>query len=94
MLRIAQGPKDVTRAVRLAEAKGGQTRAIIKILGRGALLLTTGAFNLAMWVLSAVFALFGFLSSIKATTERLTLSWLQRSKVRRQRRLSAAPSPT
>jgi hypothetical protein len=47
-----------------------------------------------MWVLSAVFALFGFLSSIKATTERLTLSWLQRSKVRRQRRLSAAPSPT
>lgn len=94
MLRIAQGPKDVTRAVRLAEAKGGQTRAIIKILGRGALLLTTGAFNLAMWVLSAVFALFGFLSSIKATTERLTLSWLQRSKVRRLRRLSSAPSPT
>lgn len=94
MLRIAQGPKDVTRAVRLAEAKGGQTRAIIKILGRGALLLTTGAFNLAMWVLSAVFALFGFLSSIKATTERLTLSWLQRSKIRRLRRLSAAPSPT
>jgi hypothetical protein len=93
-LRIAQGPKDVARAVRLAEAKGGQTRAIIKILGRGALLLTTGAFNLATWVFSAVFALFGFLSSIKATTERLTLSWLRRSKVRRLRRLSAAPSPT
>ncbi len=35
MLRIAQGPKDVTRAVRLAEAKGGQTRAIIKISGAG-----------------------------------------------------------
>ncbi|ABE63364.1 conserved hypothetical protein [Nitrobacter hamburgensis X14] len=91
-LRIAQGPKDVARAARLAGAKGGQTRAIIKILGRGALLLTTGAFNLAMWVLSAVFALFGFLSSIKATTERLTLSWLQRSKARRLRRQSAVPS--
>jgi hypothetical protein len=89
-LRIAQGPKDVARAARLAEAKGGQTRAIIKLLGRGALLLTAGAFNLAMWVFSALFALFGFLSSIKATTERLTSSWLQRSKARRLRRESAA----
>jgi hypothetical protein len=91
-LRIAEGPKDVARAARLAEAKGGQTRAIIKLLGRGALLLTAGAFNLAMWVFSAVLALFGFLSSIKATTERLTLSWLQRSKARRLRRQLAAQS--
>jgi hypothetical protein len=91
-LRIAEGPKDVARAARLADAKGGQTRAIIKILGRGALLLTAGAFNLAMWVLSAVLALFGFLSSIKATTERLTSSWLQRSKARRLRRRLAAQS--
>lgn len=91
-LRIAEGPKDVARAARLAEAKGGQTRAIIKVLGRGALLLTAGAFNLAMWMFSAVLALFGFLSSIKATTERLTLSWLQRSKARRLRRQLAAQS--
>ncbi|GAB1715712.1 MAG: hypothetical protein NTAFB05_07540 [Nitrobacter sp.] len=92
-LRIAEGPKDVARAARLAEAKGGQTRAIIRLLGRGALLLTAGAFNLATWVFSALLALFGFLSSIKATTERLTLSWLQRSKTRRLRRQSAAASP-
>lgn len=91
-LRIAEGPKDVARAARLAEAKSGQTRAIIKVLGRGALLLTAGAFNLAMWLFSAVLALFGFLSSIKATTERLTLSWLQRSKARRLRRQLAAQS--
>lgn len=89
-LRIAEGPKDVARAARLAEAKGGQTRAIIKILGRGALLLTAGAFNLALRIFGAVFALFGFLSSIKATTERLTLSWLQRSKAKRLRRQFAA----
>jgi hypothetical protein len=89
-LRIAEGPKDIARAARLAEAKGGQTRAIIKILGRGALLLTAGAFNLALWIFGAVFALFGFLSSIKATTERLTLSWLQRSKAKRLRRQFAA----
>ena len=36
-LRIAEGPKDVARAARLAESKGGQTRAILKLLGRGAL---------------------------------------------------------
>lgn len=86
VLRIADGPKDVARAARLAEKKGSQTRAILKILGRGALLLTMGAFNLAWWVFAACFAVFGFLSSIKSATERLTLSWLQRSKRKRARR--------
>ena len=75
-LRIAEGPKDVARAARLAEAKGGQTRAILKLLGRGALLLAAGAFNLTLWVFRALLALFGFVSSIKATTERLTMSYL------------------
>src|SRR2546429_409982 len=82
-LRIAEGPKDVARAARLAESKGGQTRAILKVLGRGALLLAAGAFNLTLWVFGALLALFGFLSSIKATTERLTQSWLDRKKARR-----------
>jgi hypothetical protein len=89
-LKIAENPKDVARAARLAESKGGQTRAILKVLGRGALLLAAGAFNLSLWVFSALLALFGFLSSIKATTERLTLSWLQRKKARRLRRQIAA----
>src|SRR6202163_1995363 len=89
-LKIAESPKDVARAARLAESKGGQTRAILKVLGRGALLLAAGAFNLTLWVFSALLALFGFLSSIKATTERLTLSWLQRKKTRRLRQQLAA----
>jgi hypothetical protein len=91
-LRIAENPKDVARAARLADAKGGQTRAILKILGRGALLLATGAFNLALWLFSALMALFGILSSIKATTERLTQSWLDRRKARRLRQQIAAAS--
>ena len=45
-LKIAEDPKDVARAARLAESKGGQTRAILKMLGRGALLLAAGAFDL------------------------------------------------
>ena len=84
-LRIAEGPKDVARAARLAESKGSQTRAILKLLGRGALLLAAGAFNLALWVFWALLALFGFVASIKATTERLTMSWLARKKARRLR---------
>jgi hypothetical protein len=89
-LRIAEGPKDVARAARLAESKGGQTRAILKVLGRGALLLAAGAFNLTLWVFGALLALFGFLFSIKATTERLTQSWLDRKKARRLQQQMAA----
>jgi hypothetical protein len=89
-LRIAEGPKDVSRAARLAEAKGGQTRAILKLLGRGALLLAAGAFDLTLWLFGALFMLFGFLSSIKATTERATMAWLRHKKARRLRRQIAA----
>ena len=91
-LKIAENPQDVARAARLAEGKGGQTRAILKILGRGALLLATGAFNLTLWLFGALMALFGFLSSIKATTERATQAWLDRRKARRLRRQMAAAS--
>ena len=92
-LAIAEGPKDIARGARLATAKGGQTRAIFKILGRGALLLAAGAFDLALWVLGAALALFGLLLSIKATTERLTLAWLARRKARRLRQsLVASPA--
>jgi hypothetical protein len=96
VLRIADGPKDVARAAVLAEKKGGQTRAILKLLGRGALLLTMGAFNLAWWVFAACLAMLGFLSSIKSATERLTLWWLQRSKRKRAQRnmmLGQVPGP-
>jgi uncharacterized protein YidB (DUF937 family) len=84
-LRVAEGPRDLARAARLAEAKGGQTRAIIKLLGRGALLLTVGAFNLTLWIFGALLALAGFVASIKATAERLTFAWLKRKKTQRLR---------
>src|SRR6266702_8628669 len=89
-LKIAEGPKDVARAARLAESKGSQTRAILKVLGRGALLLAAGAFDLTLWVFGALLALFGLLSSITATTERATMAWLRHSKARRLRKQIAA----
>jgi hypothetical protein len=91
-LKLAEGPEDVARAARLAESKGGQTRAILKMLGRGALLLAAGAFDLTLWVFGALVALFGFVASIKATTERITQSWLDRRKRRRLRQQMAAAS--
>ena len=89
-LKIAEGPKDISRAARLAEAEGGKTRAILKILGRGALLLASGAFDLALWLFSALFAVFGVLCSIKSATERATQTWLDHKKARRRRRQLAA----
>lgn len=89
-LRIAEGPKDVARAARLAEAQGGKTRAIMKLLGRGALLLVAGAFDLALWLFGAALTLFGVLSSIKATTEHLTQAWCDRRRVRRLRQARIA----
>ncbi|MFB6450709.1 hypothetical protein [Bradyrhizobium tunisiense] len=89
-LRIAEGPKDVARVVRLADVHGSKTRAIMKLLGRGALLLATGAFNLTLWLFGAALTLFGLLSSIKATTERLTQAWCDRRRARRLRRAQMA----
>ncbi|MBB5049866.1 hypothetical protein HNR60_004650 [Rhodopseudomonas rhenobacensis] len=88
-LKIAEGPKDIARAARLAESKPGQTRGILKLLGRSALVLSLGAFNLSSWLLWVVFALFGVVSSIKAATERATWWWLRRRRDKRARRQAA-----
>jgi hypothetical protein len=90
VLKVAEGPEDVARAARLAAAKGGQTRAIIKILGRGALLLASGTFTLASWLFAVLSALFGVVSSIKAVTERLSLAYFRSRRLRRRRRLALA----
>jgi len=89
-LKLAEGPEDVARAARLAEASGSKTRAILKLLGRGALLLAAGAFDLSLWLFGALFALVSLLVSIKSTTERLTQSWIDHGKRRRLRQQMAA----
>jgi hypothetical protein len=81
-LAIAQEPQDVSRLARLAAAKGGKTRAIVKLLGRAAIVLTASAIELASWLLWAGFALLGFCASCKAATERTTQRYLDRRKLR------------
>lgn len=82
-LKLADGPRELARVARLAEAKGGKTRAILKFLGRGAIALTVAAFDLALWILAAILTLFGFISSTKGAVERATWRHLQRRKAKR-----------
>jgi hypothetical protein len=84
-LKIAEEPRDVSRLARLSAAKGGKTRAIIKLLGRGAIMLAVSAFEVATWMLWAGLMLLGFVSSLKTATERLTLRYLRWRKARRVR---------
>jgi hypothetical protein len=76
-LKAAETPEDVSRFARLATAKGGKTRAIIKLLGRGAIILAASALTLANWLLWGAFLLLGFASSCKAMAERMTLRYIR-----------------
>jgi hypothetical protein len=84
-LKLAEGPRDVSRLARLAETKGTRTRAVLKLFGRAALLLTTSAINLFFWLISALLTLYGFCASCKRTVERATERHLARRKRRRAR---------
>ena len=87
-LKLAEQPKDLSRLAQLAAAKGGKTRAVLKLLGRGAITLTTGLFELALWVFWAIAHLFGLCVTLKRTVERLTL-WAIRLGRRKRERLLA-----
>lgn len=82
-LKLAQGPEEVARLAKLAEKKGNKTRAILELLGRGAIALTLGAFDLGLWVSGAILTLLGFAASAKGAAERWTMRRLQRRKARR-----------
>jgi hypothetical protein len=82
-LKIAEGPREVSRVAKLAEKYGGKTRAVIKLGGRAAILLTVGAFNLFSWVFAAAMTVLGFLSSCKRAAERATERHILRRKARK-----------
>ena len=89
-LRLAEEPRDMARIARVAATKGGKTRAVMKVLGRGAIALTTGLFDLTLWVFWAVAHLLGFCVTLKRLTERITLWAIARGKHRRARLLANA----
>jgi hypothetical protein len=85
-LKVAEGPRDMSRIAQLAEKYGNKTRAVLKLGGRAAIFLTASTFNLFTWVLAAIMTLIGFCSSCKRAVERATERHLHRRKVRRFRR--------
>lgn len=89
-LKVANSPREMARIAKLAEKKGSKTRAILKTLGKGAILLSIASFNLAAWVLGAILTLFGFVSSTKAAVERATYRHLVRKKERAAARYAMA----
>lgn len=85
--KVAQSPREVSRLARLAEKEGSKTRAILKLAGRGAIVLSAAAFDLAIWIVGALVTLIGLAASLKAMTERVTLRLIRHAKTRRQARL-------
>jgi hypothetical protein len=92
-LKLSEGPRDVGRLARLAETKGGKTRAILKLAGRAAFALTVAVIDLLGWVFTAFCTVFGFCSAVKRTTERATERYLRWRKSRRLRRRAVAAAP-
>ncbi len=85
-LEIAQSPREMSRVAKLAEKEGGKTRAILKLAGRAAIMLTVGAFDLGVWIIGALLTLLAFVASLKSMAERLTWRVLVKRKARRLRR--------
>jgi hypothetical protein len=93
-VQLAQQPKDLAAFGRLAVAKGGKTRAILKLLGRGAIAITGSVVDLVLALLWAAANIIGLCTSLKRTAERATLAAIHRRKLRRARlAASAAVAP-
>ncbi len=84
-LELARSPREMSRIAKLAEKAGAKTRAILKVAGRAAIMLTLGAFDLGIWLIGALFTLIGFVAALKSMAERLTWRVLQQRKARRLR---------
>ena len=92
-LKIAQSPREVAKIAKLAAKEGSRTRAILKVLGRGAIALTVAAFDLSVWILGALFTLFGLVSSLKSATERGASRYFHYRRRKRLERFAALTAP-
>jgi hypothetical protein len=74
-LGLVHDAGEVRKAVRLAEHYGSSTRAVLKVLGRGALVLVGSLMTLAGWMLTGVVWLWATVLGVAALTRALT-RWL------------------
>jgi hypothetical protein len=93
-LKLTERPADAAKLAALAVAKGGKTRAIIKVLGRGAIFVSTSLFTLTSWVFWALINILAFCAACKRVVERMTLRHCERTRARklamREQRLAMA----
>ena len=88
-LKIAESPREVSKIAKIAAKEGSRTRAILKVLGRGAIALSFAAFDMSVWILGALFTLFGLVSSLKSATERGASRYFHYRKRKRLERFAA-----
>jgi hypothetical protein len=89
-VRLAEEPKDVAKFARLAVAKGGKTRAILKFLGRGAIVAAASIFDLVLAILTAAANFIVFCAVLKWRVEHATRRVIRWRKARRARLAAVA----
>jgi hypothetical protein len=72
-LILARDPGDLRRLARLAESQGSATRAVLKLFGRGAIVLAASAATLASWVMAGILWIAGAFLLLTFMTRRLAL---------------------
>lgn len=92
-LAVAENGKDLSRLARLAEAKGGQTLAILKTLGRGALVMGSALLKLVWWGVVAALWLFGLVASFNRFCVELVRPIWRRKRVRGRKAPTAGSCP-
>ena len=82
-LKLAEGPRDLTRMAKLAQKEGSKTRAILKLLGRSALVVAVLSFNTVTSLFGLLMGALGFCAALKSAAERTTWWYLRRRKRQR-----------
>jgi hypothetical protein len=72
-LTLARDSGDLRRLARLAESQGSSTRAVLKLFGRGAIVLAASAATLASWVFGGVIWVLGALLLLTSMTRQLAI---------------------
>jgi hypothetical protein len=72
-LTLARDSGDLRRLARLAESQGSATRAVLKLFGRGAIVLAASAATLASWVFGGVIWVLGALLLLTSMTRQLAI---------------------
>ncbi|GGC61877.1 hypothetical protein [Chelatococcus reniformis] len=90
-LGLARDASELRRVARLAESHGTATRAVLRVLGRGAIVLASGVLALAGWVAAAAAYVWLALLLLVAITRRVArlALWGARSGARATSRLGA-----